>query len=99
VGQHGTLLAKTRFFTQSKAAPAKATEMCSHINSQSAKQGIDLHLYASSEDLKARVISHLPQLHKRLKSLGISVNSQTCNVGKVDVSLFKTQLNVMHTYA
>lgn len=62
-------------------------------------QGIDLHLYASSEALKARVIKYLPLLHQRLSGLGIQINSQTCDVGKVDSSLFTTQLNVMHTYA
>lgn len=62
-------------------------------------QAIDLHLYASSEALKARVIKYLPLLHQRLSGLGIQINSQTCDVGKVDGSLFTTQLNVMHTYA
>jgi hypothetical protein len=85
VGKFGTVLAKTQFKTQ--------------VEQQSQKQGIDLHLYASSEALKTRVLKHLPLLHARLSALGIDVKSQQCDVGKVDGSLFKTNLNVMHTYA
>lgn len=62
-------------------------------------QGIDLHFYASNESLKTRIKQYLPLLHRRLDSLGIALNSQKCDVGKVDASLFKTQLNVMHAYA
>jgi hypothetical protein len=69
------------------------------FNMRAENQGIDLHLYASSEALKSRVLKYLPMLHKRLEALGITINSQKCDVGKVDTSLFKTQLNVMHTYA
>jgi hypothetical protein len=60
---------------------------------------VDLHLYASDEALKERVLKYLPMLHARLKALGIEVNAQRCDVGKVSPSLLKTQLNVMHTYA
>ncbi|MFC4700095.1 hypothetical protein ACFO4O_08015 [Glaciecola siphonariae] len=62
-------------------------------------QGIDLHLYASNDALKSRVLRYLPYLSERLAALGIVVNSQKCDVGKVDDTLFKTQLNVMHAYA
>lgn len=60
---------------------------------------VDLHLYASDEALKERVLKYLPMLHARLKALGIEVNAQRCDVGNVSPSLLKTQLNVMHTYA
>jgi hypothetical protein len=60
---------------------------------------VDLHLYASDEALKARVLKYLPMLHARLKALGIEVNAQRCDVGNITPSLLKTQLNVMHTYA
>ncbi|WP_371192531.1 hypothetical protein [Glaciecola sp. SC05] len=66
---------------------------------QSENQGIDLHFYASSEALKTRVVKYLPMLHQRLEALGLHINSQKCDVGKVDSSLFKTRLNVMHAYA
>ena len=62
-------------------------------------QALNLHLYASDEALKQRVLKYLPILHARLNALGIEVNAQQCDVGNVEPSLYKTQLNVMHTYA
>ncbi|MBT1450678.1 flagellar hook-length control protein FliK [Glaciecola sp. XM2] len=60
---------------------------------------VDLHLYASDEALKQRVEKYLPLLHARLTSLGIDINSQRCDIGKVSETLLKTKLNVMHAYA
>ncbi len=103
IGDQGTVLAKTQFTSIGALAGSdnKAYEKYSVRNEKKKQdyQGIDLHLYTSNEALKDKVLKYLPMLLERLESLGIEVKSQKCDVGKVDVSLFKTQLNVMHAYA
>ena len=96
VGKHGTVLAKTQF-TVDKQAPISNRE--NHEGKSKQNEGIDLHLYTSNEALKGRVLTYLPVLLNRLEALGIHVKSQACDVGKVEDTLFKTQLSVMHAYA
>lgn len=85
IGKDGEVLAKTK--------------IALNPQSDKASQNIDLHLYASTEALKNKVLKHLPALQKRLHSLGITVNSPRCDIGKADPALFKTQLEVMNAYA
>ncbi|WP_395344586.1 hypothetical protein PN836_007425 [Ningiella sp. W23] len=87
VGSLGTLLAKISL----KIPPPSDA-------SQSSKE-LDLHLYTSNSELKDKVIGLLPNLHSKLNAAGISVKSQKCDLGKIDESIIKTNLNVMHAYA
>nr|WP_136251702.1 hypothetical protein [Ningiella ruwaisensis] len=60
---------------------------------------IDLHLYASNDALKHQTEKYLPFLLERFKAHGLEIGRHACDLGKLDASIIKTELNVMHTYA
>lgn len=63
------------------------------------EQHMKLSFYASSEPLENTVKKHLPQLLRRLNSLGISVAESNTYVAKIPKTLMHTQLSTMKTYA
>ncbi len=58
---------------------------------------LDLHLYASNQNLKNKVMDYLPYLENRFTTLGL-ITKPKCYVGKIPDTLHKNDFQVVQAY-